>query len=201
MGVDYPHQRQERAGRKKPESPNPYLQALFKVYDEVAKKTGSELITNVRKRLLFPRSLKLPLSVTKAVVQTQKNPGKIAVCALPVCGDVRLDESEMIPVRLAALKFTKSARAQIEKAGGECMLLDEYIQRYPTGEDSFLIMPKLSKRQANEFFGKPAGCLPSTTRERLGNNARTVLKRVGRRNHKIKRTGKGYWNNNSMKLE
>jgi len=37
------------------------------------------------------------------------------------------------PVIVAALKFSKTAREKIEKAGGKCMTIQEMVEKYPDG--------------------------------------------------------------------
>jgi large subunit ribosomal protein L18e len=46
---------------------------------------------------------------------------------------------EVPKLSVAALRFTASARARIEKAGGECLTIDEVATRFPTGSNTLLL--------------------------------------------------------------
>lgn len=48
-----------------------------------------------------------------------------------VTDDIRL--LEVPKLKVAALRFTETARARIIKAGGECLTLDQLVLRAPTG--------------------------------------------------------------------
>lgn len=51
-----------------------------------------------------------------------------------VTDDIRLLE---VPcMKVAALRFTETARARIEKAGGECITFDQLALRAPLGQNT-----------------------------------------------------------------
>jgi large subunit ribosomal protein L18e len=50
-----------------------------------------------------------------------------------VTDDVRV--SEVPQLKIAALRFTETARARIEKAGGECLTFDQLALRAPLGQN------------------------------------------------------------------
>jgi large subunit ribosomal protein L18e len=51
------------------------------------------------------------------------------------------------------MKFTASARARVEKAGGECLTIDEVALRAPTGSNTVLIRGPKNAREAVKHFG------------------------------------------------
>lgn len=77
---------------------------------------------------------------------------------------------EVPKLSIAALRFTATARARIEKAGGECLTIDELaqvwigelvhecyiltsIQRAPTGANTLLLRGPKNAREAVKHFG------------------------------------------------
>lgn len=54
---------------------------------------------------------------------------------------------------IAALRFTATARARIEKAGGECLTLDQLALRAPTGANTLLLRGPKNAREAVKHFG------------------------------------------------
>lgn len=59
---------------------------------------------------------------------------QIAVLVGSVTDDIRVHE---IPaLKVAALRFSETARARILKAGGECLTFDELVLRAPLGQNT-----------------------------------------------------------------
>ena len=56
-------------------------------------------------------------------------------------------------ISVAALRFTATARARIEKAGGECLTLDQLALRAPTGSNTLLVRGPKNAREAVKHFG------------------------------------------------
>ncbi|KAF5014116.1 hypothetical protein F66182_15022 [Fusarium sp. NRRL 66182] len=54
---------------------------------------------------------------------------------------------------VAALRFTATARARIEKAGGEILTLDQLALRAPTGSNTLLLRGPKNAREAVKHFG------------------------------------------------
>ena len=54
---------------------------------------------------------------------------------------------------VAALHFTATARARLEKAGGECLTLDQLALRAPTGANTLLLRGPKNAREAVKHFG------------------------------------------------
>lgn len=59
---------------------------------------------------------------------------RIAVVVGTVTDDIRV--YEVPPLKVTALRFTETARARIEKAGGECLTFDQLALRAPLGENT-----------------------------------------------------------------
>jgi hypothetical protein len=60
---------------------------------------------------------------------------------------------ELPKLSIAALRFTASARARIEKAGGEVLTIDEVATRAPTGSNTVLLRGSRNSREAVKHFG------------------------------------------------
>ena len=54
---------------------------------------------------------------------------------------------------ICALRFTSTARARIEKAGGECITFDQLALRAPTGSNVILLRGPKNAREAVRHFG------------------------------------------------
>lgn len=52
-----------------------------------------------------------------------------------------------------SLRFTRTARARIEKAGGECITLDQLALRKPTGANTLLLRGPKNSREAVKHRG------------------------------------------------
>src|SRR5947208_3434289 len=60
---------------------------------------------------------------------------------------------EVPKMSIAALRFTRTARARIVKAGGECLTIDELAMRSPTGSNTILLRGPKNAREAVKHFG------------------------------------------------
>jgi large subunit ribosomal protein L18e len=60
---------------------------------------------------------------------------------------------ELPKLSVAALRFTASARARIEAAGGETLTIDEVALRAPTGANTILLRGPKNSREAVKHFG------------------------------------------------
>jgi large subunit ribosomal protein L18e len=66
------------------------------------------------------------------------------------------DDNRLLTVpklSIAALRFTATARARIEAAGGECLTLDQLALRAPTGANTLLLKGPTMAREAVKHFG------------------------------------------------
>ncbi|CAL5379558.1 unnamed protein product [Camellia sinensis] len=62
---------------------------------------------------------------------------KIAVVVGTITDDIRAHE---VPaMKVTALRFTETARARIEKAGGECLTFDQLALRAPLGQNTQIV--------------------------------------------------------------
>jgi large subunit ribosomal protein L18e len=61
---------------------------------------------------------------------------------------------EIPKLSIAALRVTKTARARVEKAGGEVITLDQLALRAPKGTNTLLLRGKRNAREAYKHFGK-----------------------------------------------
>ena len=86
---------------------------------------------------------------------------KTLVVVSTVTDDERL--LEVPKMNVCALKFTKSARERIEKAGGVAMTLDQLIMKNPQGSNTLLLRAP-HRREALTHFGRGVGLPGSHTR-------------------------------------
>ena len=77
--------------------------------------------------------------------------GKTYVIIGTITDDVRLLTVPTLSV--AALRFTRTARARIEKAGGECLTIDQLALRAPKGSGCVLLRGPTKAREAVKHFG------------------------------------------------
>jgi ribosomal protein L18E len=95
-----------------------------------------------------------PLSISRIareVASRKASENTTVVNVGTVTDDVRL--TEVPKLSIAALRFTKTARARILAAGGEVLTLDQLAQRAPTGSNTVLLRGKKNAREAVRHFG------------------------------------------------
>lgn len=94
-----------------------------------------------------------PVSVSRIArgLRPEASANKIVVVVGTITDDVRLNEFPKATV--AALKFTKGAKATILKNGGEAITLDELALRAPTGKNTLILRGPRSHREAVRHFG------------------------------------------------
>jgi len=92
-----------------------------------------------------------PISISRAARYMNEKEDKIAVVVGTVTDDPRL--LEVPALKVAALRFTETARARIVKAGGEALTLDQLALRTPKGSNTVLLRGKKSVRETSKFFG------------------------------------------------
>ncbi|KAL8740028.1 MAG: hypothetical protein Q9184_008541, partial [Pyrenodesmia sp. 2 TL-2023] len=127
-------------------------------------RTDSAFNRVVLRRLFTSRINRPPLSLTRlaryaASPTTKSNTDpasgvsadKIIVVVGTITDDTRLLTVPKITV--AALRFTATARARIDKAGGECLTLDQLALRAPTGSNTLLVRGPKNAREAVKHFG------------------------------------------------
>ncbi|EED21763.1 60S ribosomal protein L18 [Talaromyces stipitatus ATCC 10500] len=152
MGIDLDRHHVRSTHRKAPKSENVYLQLLVKLYRFLARRTDANFNKVVLRRLFMSRTNRPPVSLSRIVSNvTEEQKGKTVV----VVGTVT-DDNRMLTVpklSIAALRFTATARARIEKAGGEVLTLDQLALRAPTGSNTLLLRGPKNAREAVKHFG------------------------------------------------
>lgn len=98
-----------------------------------------------------------PISLSRITsIAANKHSGKEhADKTIVVVGTVTDDNRllEVPKLSIAALRFTSTARARIEKAGGETLTLDQLALRHPKGENTLLLRGPKNAREAVKHFG------------------------------------------------
>lgn len=115
-------------------------------------RTESNFNKVVLRRLFMSRINRPPVSLSRIasnINESQK--GKTVVVIGTITDDNRLLNIPKLSV--AALRFTATARARIEKAGGETLTLDQLALRAPTGANTLLLRGPKNAREAVKHFG------------------------------------------------
>ncbi|KAM0800748.1 ribosomal protein L18e/L15-domain-containing protein [Usnea florida] len=159
MGIDLDRHHVRSTHRKAPKSENVYLKLLVKLYRFLARKTDSNFNKVVLRRLFMSRTNRAPLSLSRlSMLASRGTSEKIAPTdkTIVVIGTIT-DDTRLLKVpeklTVAALHFTATARARIEKAGGECLTLDQLALRAPTGSNTLLLRGPKNAREAVKHFG------------------------------------------------
>ncbi|OGM39542.1 hypothetical protein ABOM_011841 [Aspergillus bombycis] len=151
-GIDLDRHHVRSSHRKAPKSENVYLQVLVKLYRFLARRTDSNFNKVVLRRLFMSRINRPPVSLSRIASNvTDAHKGKTIVVIGSVTDDNRLLNVPKLSV--AALRFTATARARIEKAGGETLTLDQLALRAPTGANTLLLRGPKNAREAVKHFG------------------------------------------------
>ncbi|MBA0554877.1 hypothetical protein Golob_013952, partial [Gossypium lobatum] len=110
----------KKSKRTAPKSDDIYLKLLVKLYRFLVRRTGSNFNAVILKRLFMRKE------------------DKIGVVVGTVTDDIRVYEVPALTV--TDLRFTETARARIEKAGGECLTFDQLALRAPLGQNTISIL-------------------------------------------------------------
>ncbi|CAM6042527.1 unnamed protein product [Sphagnum compactum] len=181
MGIDLKAGgRNKKTKRTAPKSENVYLKLLVKLYRFLVRRTGSSFNGVVLKRLFMSRTNRPPLSLSRLVRYMAGKEDKIAVIVGTVTDDTRL--YEVPALKVAALRFTETARARILKAGGEVLTFDQLALRAPTGSNTILLRGPKNAREAVKHFGRAPGVPHSNTKPYTRSKGRKFEKARGRRN-------------------
>ncbi|RYR52134.1 hypothetical protein Ahy_A06g027051 [Arachis hypogaea] len=139
MGIDLKAGgKSKKTKRTAPKSNDIYLKLLVKLYRFLVRRTGSNFNAVILKRLFMSKVNKPPLSLSRLIRYMKGKEGKIAVVVGAVTDDIRV--YEVPALKVTALRFTETARARIEKAGGECLTFDQLALRAPLGQNTLLVM-------------------------------------------------------------
>ncbi|EPY50895.1 60S ribosomal protein L18 [Schizosaccharomyces cryophilus OY26] len=155
MGIDIERHHVRKSQRSKPASENVYLKLLVKLYRFLARRTDSRFNKTILKRLFQSKTNRPPISISKIAALTSRKASNLEGKTIVTVGTVTDDERMLTVPKLsvAALRFTKSARARILKAGGEVMTLDQLALRAPTGSNTVLLRGRKHAREAFRHFG------------------------------------------------
>ena len=137
--------------RRNPVSKNPYLKLLERLFSFIGRRGDSKFAKVIAKRLCQSRINNLPISVSRVKRYMKGKEDKTAVVVGTVTDDPRL--LEVPGLKIAALRFTETARARIVKAGGECLTLDQLALRAPKGTNTVLLRGRKNVREAQKYFG------------------------------------------------
>lgn len=131
----------------------------MKLYRFLARRTDSRFNKVVLRRLFMSKINRPPVSVSR-VAYLSRNRGGVATGSespktVVVVGTITDDNRllELPKLSIAALRFTNTARARIEAAGGEVLTLDQLAMRAPTGSNTILLRGPKNAREAVRHFG------------------------------------------------
>lgn len=122
---------------------------------------------------------KPPLSLSRLISYAEGKGDKTVVLVGTVTDDVRA--YEVPKLKVCALKFTKTARARIEKAGGECLTFDQLALRAPLGQNTLLLRGPKNAREAVKHFGPAPGVPHSHTKPYVRAKGRKFERARGKR--------------------
>ncbi|KAJ6818397.1 60S ribosomal protein L18-2-like [Iris pallida] len=181
MGIDLvAGGRSKKTKRTAPRSDDVYLKLLVKLYKFLVRRTGSSFNAVVLKRLFMSRTNRPPISLKRLITFTKGKEDSIAVIVGTVTDDKRV--YDVPALKVAALRFTETARARILKAGGECLTFDQLALRAPLGQNTVLLRGPKNAREAVRHFGPAPGVPHSHTKPYVRSKGRKFEKARGRRN-------------------
>merc|ERR1711991_457425 len=141
------------AKRTQPSSTNPYVYLLVKVYRFLARRAPCPFNKTVLHRLMMSRTNLPPMTLSRIAINMKGREDKTVVVVGTVTDDTRL--TEVPKLRVAALRFTETARARILKAGGEVLTLDQLAMEAPKGSNTVLLRGRRTARTVYKHFGAP----------------------------------------------
>ncbi|KAH7578320.1 hypothetical protein JRO89_XS01G0367700 [Xanthoceras sorbifolium] len=163
MGIDLvAGGKTKKSKRTAPKSDDIYLKLIVKLYRFLVRRTGSKFNAVILKRLFMSKE------------------NKVAVVVGSVTDDIRV--YEVPAMKVTALRFTETARARIEKAGGECLTFDQLALRAPLGQNTVLLRGPKNGREAVKHFGPAPGVPHSHTKPYVRSKGRKFERARGRRN-------------------
>jgi len=107
---------------------NPVLKNII----EELEKAGREKKAPVWERLAEMLNKPSRKRVEVRIYDIEKNAVTGETVVVP--GTVLSDGEMKKPVRIAALRFTETARTKIEKSGGKCISIEELMKEHATGK-------------------------------------------------------------------
>ncbi|XP_051118948.1 60S ribosomal protein L18-2-like [Andrographis paniculata] len=183
MGIDLvAGGKSKKTKRTAPKSNDIYLKLLVKLYRFLVRRTGSRFNAVILKRLFMSRVNRPPVSLSRLIKLMKGKEDKIAVIVGSITDDYRVHEVPALKV--TALRFTETARARIEKAGGECLTFDQLALKAPLGQNTILLRGSRNAREAVKHFGPAPGVPHSHTKPYVRSKGRKFERARGRRNSK-----------------
>lgn len=149
------------------------------LYRFLVRRTDAKFNRIVLKRLFQSKTNRAPLSLSKLAAFSKGNEERIAVLVGTITDDARLHNVPKI--RVAALRFTETARARILAAGGECLTLDQLALLAPKGKNTVLLRGPKNSREAVKHFGPAPGVPGSHTKPYTRSKGRKFEQARGRR--------------------
>ncbi|XP_020231722.1 60S ribosomal protein L18-2 [Cajanus cajan] len=181
MGIDLKAGgKSKKTKRTAPKSDDIYLKLAVKLYRFLVRRTSSNFNAVILKRLFMSKVNKPPLSLSRLIRYMKGKEDKIAVVVGAVTDDIRA--YEVPALKVTALRFTKTARARILKAGGECISFEELALRAPLGQNTVLLRGPKNAREAVKHFGPAPGVPHSHTKPYVRAKGRKFERARGRRN-------------------
>lgn len=147
-------------------------------------KGGEKFNSIILRRLITTGTQRQPvaLKTIARLLNSQDLPAeerekKIVVTVSTVTDDVRLFNVPKMTV--AALRFTRSARARILKAGGKCLTLDQLALAAPTGRHTVFLRGPTKCRKVYKHFGPAPGAKHSNTKPYILSKSRKGKRESG----------------------
>ncbi len=156
-----------------------YLKLLLKLYTFLARRTESKATETIAKRLGMSRINRPPITLKHLARHMKERLDKTCVVVGTILDDPLFQEVPKL--RICALRFTETARVRVEKAGGECLTLDQLAASNPKLENVVLVQGKRTAREAYKHFGPSPGAKGSTSRPYVRSKGRKFEKARGRR--------------------
>lgn len=155
------------------------MRLLAKLYGFLARRAPSDVNARIHQRILQSNRWRVPLSLRRLSKLMRERADKTAVVIGTVTDDLRY--FKMVPLTVAALRFTESARKRIIDAGGECLTLDQLALRDPKGSNCIVLRGPTHSREADKHFGPPPGVPGSHTKPYVRSKGRKFEMARGRR--------------------
>ncbi|ORD98735.1 RL18 [Hepatospora eriocheir] len=157
-------------GRKKITAENPQLIKLQKFFKKVVESIEDAplVLRKIEKRLRTTNRVRQPVKVSMIAQNEKVASGEyVAVVVAKVLDDEEI--LKMPPMKILALKISKSARAKIEKNGGSVYTLDQFMKVGGSLDKLEFIAQDPNHRQSAKYWGLAPGEKGSTAYPRANN--------------------------------
>jgi large subunit ribosomal protein L18e len=154
------------------------MKLLVQLYRFLARRIASPFPKTILRRLLLTKVNRPPISISQITSLMKAKEDKIAVAVATVTNDETL--LEVPKLKICALKFTNTARARIQAAGGVCITLDELAKKDPTGVSAILLRGANHRKELKHFGtspGVPNGSKAPLCRIKRGRKAERLKRR------------------------